>query len=487
MGDLQAKYGKSMLTVEEAASELDVESEDIEQLIAEGELDCRKIGSKVRIPVQSVTTFLQYGTSTCQHDSESVTSTDDVTITIAEDDVDMSKGSVTCVKGRGGIPRWIMQLDIGKAANGKRLRESKSFDSEQDARDMLASRLAELNAANGSEQEVSGRSTLHDFMAYYLDLGLMTCTSRTQEGYYFAAGKLADGLGDVPMENLTEERIIGAFNKWKQLYRDSTLSKMRIFLKQVTKYAYKKRYIPENPAEDLKSVKSNIEKLDILPYSTEEVTRLLKEARELPELYPVLALLSCTGMRPEEIRALRWESLDWNQKTIKIDSAIVSERINLEMGNRGKSIEKVGKTKSKSGKRTLRLSDLAVSALQEWQRYIASAEKYDAARDSRFIFPNETGGFLSDNGLRLRFTRFLKRIGLDKQGYTLYRFRHTFCTFLFLQGTPPDKVMRLMGDSTLNVVMRIYNHVKDSDTYRYAEALFESDLMPQLEQSVRNN
>ncbi len=45
----------------------------------------------------------------------------------------------------------------------------------------------------------------------------------------------------------------------------------------------------------------------------------------------------------------------------------------------------------------------------------------------------------------------------------MYRFKHTFCTQLLLSGCTPQTVQALKGDSTLNVIMRIYNGIKSKD------------------------
>ena len=52
---------------------------------------------------------------------------------------------------------------------------------------------------------------------------------------------------------------------------------------------------------------------------------------------------------------------------------------------------------------------------------------------------------------------------LERQKDFLYRFRHTFCTRLLLDRRTPQEVQALMGDSTLNVIMRIYNGIKSKD------------------------
>ena len=43
--------------------------------------------------------------------------------------------------------------------------------------------------------------------------------------------------------------------------------------------------------------------------------------------------------------------------------------------------------------------------------------------------------------------------------FMLYRFRHTVCTRMFLEGLSIQVVQQMLGDNTSTVVTSIYNHM----------------------------
>lgn len=83
-----------------------------------------------------------------------------------------------------------------------------------------------------------------------------------------------------------------------------------------------------------------------------------------------------------------------------------------------------------------------------------------------FIFPNnKTGKALTDSGIHSMWSRFLDRNNIADKDFILYRFRHTFCTEL-LKKHLPQTVQLLMGDSSLNVIMKNYNGLKSEDVLK---------------------
>ena len=44
-----------------------------------------------------------------------------------------------------------------------------------------------------------------------------------------------------------------------------------------------------------------------------------------------------------------------------------------------------------------------------------------------------------------------------------YVFRHTMCTNLIKAGTPVATVQRIIGDNTVDVIMKVYTHINSSD------------------------
>lgn len=131
----------------------------------------------------------------------------------------------------------------------------------------------------------------------------------------------------------------------------------------------------------------------------------------------------------------------------------------------------VGPTKSKYSVRTIPISDEVVQVLREWKDYLKNSNEYIKARNSKYVFPSTRGMMLGKTGLEIRFRKAMKKAGLYGKGYRLYTFRHTFCTALIKQGVDISTVQRLMGDSTTDVILKIYRSVDSKDIKRAAEKL----------------
>lgn len=78
------------------------------------------------------------------------------------------------------------------------------------------------------------------------------------------------------------------------------------------------------------------------------------------------------------------------------------------------------------------------------------------------------GGILRDDVLNNKYRRFRKRNGF-LSNFSLYRFRHTFCTHLARAHVDIKTIMKLLGDSSVSVVLETYTHVPDADAKRANE------------------
>jgi len=172
-----------------------------------------------------------------------------------------------------------------------------------------------------------------------------------------------------------------------------------------------------------------------------------------------------TGMRPGELRALKWVNYDEVNQTIRITNAITKDIKQEKIGEKPKSKKEiVGSTKSDYGVRTLQLSDEAIYALTAWRKYIDTTDKYQFATGSEYIFTGRNSSFLLESALISRFKRFLKAEQFENRGFTFYRFRHTLCTVLVRSSVDVGTIQRIMGDNTTDVIFKIYTHINDSDT-----------------------
>ena len=81
--------------------------------------------------------------------------------------------------------------------------------------------------------------------------------------------------------------------------------------------------------------------------------------------------------------------------------------------------------------------------------------------DEDYLFPNETGGQLSENGLRCSIAKYNKRRGVQKT--SIHLFRHTFAKkYLVDCGGNAFTLQRLLGHSTLDMTKH-YCAIFDSD------------------------
>lgn len=462
---LEEKYGRSTLTVKEVANELGVDVDDVDLVIKNGELSYRKIGTKIVIPISSLEKYLSSDLSKDTFDNiKEATLTSNETIELVEDGVDMAKGSITYVKQAN---LWLYQIDLGKTPDGKRIRKSKSFKTQEEARKALEQELAILNTNvnNKNKKLIMKDDTLmSDYLNYYLSLELGRGGSRTRDCYFYASEHIVKGLGEYKLNELTPEIIIRFLNNLKKKYSQSTLDKVYLVLKMCLKYAVDSEIMSKNPLKNVTKPKSTkIKKDEYKAYSENEILDILTAVRNYYDLYPIILILIFTGMRPGELRALKWENIDFLEKSIYIKAAATIDITNTKIGVKAKTKEIISSTKSAYSVRKLFVPDEVLTALKDWKEYMNTDKSYMKVKNSEYIFPNSNGGFIGDSVLRNRFKKFLVSEGFDGDGFTLYRFRHTYCTTLIKNGVEIPTVQRIMGDNTTDVILKIYTSINTND------------------------
>lgn len=474
-------------SVAEVAELLNVDESDIQICIDEGRLSCLRVGKRILITQTALDAFLSKSSILPTNLPTDLDNGSGSTVTShqhkkREDDAGV-RGNIVKLSGRK--KPFMYQIYLGVDSNGKRIRYSKSFETRKEAEDAMRERIAELSSHSEDEpveiesRPVGGRTLVADYMQYFLDLGTTNAKPRTLVGYYNMAkcisrNRVDGGLGDLELREIDDEVLLKFFNRIKSKYAQATLNKMYTVINLAFKYAYKKNYIQYDIMEDVKKPKSEMASKKIEAYTDEELDTILTAAKGYPEIYPILITLAETGMRPGELRALKWSNLNWDNRTIKIEGAITEKNSGIDMfGGVKDKKEILGGTKSSSGMRTVFLTSKVISALQEWKKYIDENPDFILARNDEYIFVTRAGGFIKRYALVSKFKRFLKSSGLEGKGVTLYRFRHTFCTKLIEKSVPLPYIKKLMGDSTTDVIINIYSTVTDSSLRSKIDEVFE--------------
>lgn len=393
------------------------------------------------------------------------------------------KGSVSSLKDG----RFMVQIDLGKTPDGKRKRESKSFKSQKEADTYLAKRLQELNGVQvvstpfvPAQPVVSltpsqyTQLTFEEYAVKILNEGVGKATTRTIEGHRLGIRPMVELIGHKKMVDLTTQDLRKAFEVIRYKYLKSNVTRSFNITRLMIQTAFENGEIPADIIGKMKcpTSKKPIEAEKFPTYSEEEIATLLKTSREYSlELYTMFTLLECTGMRPGEMRGLEWSVFDAEKKTIRIKQAATVQFEKLESIRRqAKAKDIISVPKSAYSVRTLRLSDLAVKALLEWNKYLSKSRNQKRA-DSPYIFPNAKGNFKSETSCQSIIQRYRAEFHLE--GVTFYKFRHTMCTRMILAGQPISVIQRIMGDNTTDVIMKVYTHVNQEMAMKATEGFYD--------------
>ena len=166
------------------------------------------------------------------------------------------------------------------------------------------------------------------------------------------------------------------------------------------------------------------------------------------------------GMRIGEILSLTWESVDLDNKIIKVKQSLSQ---NVKFDKMGKVIgrEKViSYTKTECSARFIPIPDILHKLLVEWknERNIISQIKGSSA--NKYVIGDDK--IKSYSSVKKQLKRFL-----DKNNYTEYKIhfhtmRHTYATMLLERSVNPKIVQFLLGHQSVKTTLEIYNNIENS-------------------------
>ena len=180
----------------------------------------------------------------------------------------------------------------------------------------------------------------------------------------------------------------------------------------------------------------------------DEAARFLEEAAALPLCMAKVAVLVlfATGMRPEELLALRVGSFvdaqDGGEAQIRIVAALREGRIE-------------GYTKSDSSMRTVPLDRYTASVVREWvEAKRAELDGMGLVLRSSTPLLGTAGRVLPYESFRNAWRRFVGRAGFE--GTRPYALRHTFATINLARGENVKTISVLLGHTDASYTLDLY-------------------------------
>lgn len=329
-------------------------------------------------------------------------------------------------------------------------RKSKRSKKLQEVRQWLAD-ATYINEHSDIEQTTS--MIIDAWFEYWIDVKRKTVRPNTvrnyTERYYKNIQKV---LGKKLLTEVKPIHCQKVFtNMADEGYRTSTIYQTRIALFNMLEFAKENDVILNNPCK--KSVKSDMgrpsQKKEALTIDIQK--KFLEQAKGHSYENQYRFILQ-TGLRTGELVGLRWEDVDFKNKTVKIQRSM---EYRYSVGE-----WRVGEPKSKSGYRIIPLTDEAVRILLA-QKEKNKKIKIISTEWSEYIFLCRKGKPVKNSTYDTALFKICEKAGINK--FSMHVLRHTFATRCIEGGMMPKTLQKILGHSNIGITMNLYVHITEEE------------------------
>ena len=328
------------------------------------------------------------------------------------------------------------------------------------------------------EQERGGRPPadipVYDYLASYLKRVEPELQKNTIVSYRsMTNGKIRRYFQRRPQLTVGNLKPQDIQDFYQSLFADGVVANTVIhyhaLLRRAFQQAFKEERIDANPFDRVGRPKKN--KFHGENYTQEELLTLLHLARG-DVIYPAILLAGAMGLRRSEALGVRWSRIDWEKRTVLLDTKIVEYRENGK-----KKVEPVEEMKNKSSRRTLPLPDPVVEMLQVQKEHREVYRKmFQGSYNAQYldyVCVNQLGELLRPSYVTDHFRELLEKYGL--RHIRFHDLRHTFASLLINQDVPLINVSNFLGHSDLSTTANIYAHLDKAS--KQASAAVISDIL----------
>lgn len=219
-------------------------------------------------------------------------------------------------------------VSLGLDVNGKKIRKTTTFRPPENTTPKKAEKLANEFAIE-YERKCRGLSSLNENMRFselaewyienYAKNKLKPITAYTYEGQI--RNHLLPELGNMKLKDFTPAKITAFFKT--RTYQPATCRKVYVILQSVFARAVEQGFIKETPCTKAVILPKAETPKEKKPFLDENQAKdLLKMVEENTQFNRIIKVLLFTGMRSGECLALRWQDIDFENKTIHIENTL---------------------------------------------------------------------------------------------------------------------------------------------------------------------
>ncbi|MGN0107499.1 MAG: tyrosine-type recombinase/integrase [Hominilimicola sp.] len=371
------------------------------------------------------------------------------------------KGSI---RKRGS--KWSYRVELGRE-NGKRSQiERGGFKTKKEAEKAMADTICELN--NHGEMVENVKISFCDVYKEFIE-------SEAKATRAYATLKRYDSLyrnhyepefGKYYVYQITSQQIKKFLADKAEKYSEEYVKGLYKTLKVIIEYAHRRKYTKKNAFDEVPAPPDPRHISDIRSYTKEELDLMadrLKETNIKTSFYIALN----TGLRESEVFGLRWEDIDFEKKTIKVNKQLLFQDKKwcfcpLKTINAYRSVNitesfcnYLRKLKEEQEKSKEIYGD-GYKRNFVTNRLERNKEKLLEITD--FVNVKVNGEMLTTNSIKFMSRIFKNDLGLD---FRFHNLRHTYATINAENGISPRYVQEMLGHSKFEFTLKYYTHVTD--------------------------
>ena len=370
---------------------------------------------------------------------------------------------------KNGETRYLFQTYLGiDPATGKERRTTRrGFKTMKEAKQAERNLLLDVeeNGLPSNQSDGFQDPTFEELASLWLENYKTTVKPSTFENVRSKVEKMTEEhFKELKLKKITVaycQRVVIELSKTYVLYNHYLSVVNRIF-----KYAVLMGILDSNPFDKVIKPKSRQTQRKGNFLTKEELKEFLKLAQNttLSYFFPLVHLMSYTGLRQGEALALKWSDIDFENKKITVDKTAV----------RIKEKQTLQTPKTKNSKRVISIDPTTLLILKSWKKdqikiYFKNGKHFEG--DENFIFTNQRGEWVHIHN----FIRYFKRFIADHKLKTItpHGLRHTHASLLFSAGVEPKNISDRLGHSTVQITLDLYTHITEEQRTDTVEKLLE--------------
>jgi len=344
-------------------------------------------------------------------------------------------------KGKGQ-PWWVFVSHNGK-------RTSRKVGDKKAAKDVASKIEAKLQLGEFGFEEKKKILTFKEYADLWLRSDIPAlCKKSTGENYRgFLNKHILPVFGNLKVTDINRGKVKNfLLETVGSGYSKSYADQFKNVISGVLNKAVDDEVIQANPALQLGKnfLKVKDHKDSINTITSEELKQLLDTVeRHFPGDYPLFLLLARTGLRIGEALALKWNDIDFNNRSIEVCRNFYRNRI----------------TKPKNGK--TRLVDMSLQLSKTLKAHNLNCKKKGLALGlgdlPEYVFTNKYGRLINLYEWRKQiFYKVIKKSGVKK--IRIHDLRHTYATLRISKGDNVADVSKQLGHHSIKFTMDTYYH-----------------------------